>query len=215
MHPIGAFADNAILRLGQLVGGLIAGWLADLFGRKITLWLGTVLVLFSTSFLIWAPNVGVLIFARIIQGMAIGFLILGFQIYTAEVANQKERGFLSGTSLISGCIFTTIAAAVSYGVTYSTGNWGWRLSLAISYIPSVILFFMLPFIPETPRYYYRKGQEKKARQCFIRYHGTDSGQLTKRAELEYEGMKAALAYDREAKNLGWSAFYSQSLPAYF
>ncbi|KAF2491486.1 MFS general substrate transporter [Lophium mytilinum] len=197
-----------IYSLGQLVGGLVAGWQADRFGRKSTLWTGTVLVLFSTSLLIWAPDVGVLIFARIVQGMAIGFLILGFQIYTAEVANQRERGFLSGTSLISGCIFSTIAAAVAYGVTYSSGNWGWRLALAISYIPSVILFFMLPFIPESPRYYYAKGEEKKSQETFIRYHGTDSGRMTKRAELEYEGMKAALAYDREAKNTGWSAFYN-------
>ena len=191
-----------------MAGGLIAGWFADRFGRKSTLHIGTVLVLLSTSLLIWAPSVDCLIFARIVQGMAIGFLILGFQIYTAEVANQKERGFLSGTSLISGCIFSTIASAVSYGVTYSNGDWGWRLSLAISYIPSVILFFILPFIPETPRYYYQKGQEDKARAAMLRFHGTDDGEFTKRSEAEYEGMKAAFLYDQEARNEGWSAFYN-------
>ncbi|KAI9696271.1 MAG: hypothetical protein M1836_005824 [Candelina mexicana] len=197
-----------IYSLGQLLGGLVGGWFADRFGRKATLNLGTVLVLISTSLLIYAPNVGVLIFARIVQGAAIGLLILGFQIYTAEVANQKERGFLSGTSLISGCIFSTIASAVAYGVTYVNGNWGWRLALAISYIPSVILFFVLPFIPETPRYYYQKGREDEARKAMVRFHGTDDGLFNKRTAAEYEGMKAAFHYDQEAKKEGWSAFYN-------
>lgn len=186
----------------------MGGWFADRFGRKSTLHLGTVFVLVSTSLLIWAPSVNVLIFARVVQGVAIGLLILGFQIYTAEVANQKERGFLSGTSLISGCIFSTIASAVSYGVTYSNGNWGWRMALGISYIPSVILFFILPFIPETPRYYYQKGQEDRARAAMLRFHGSDDGEFTKRSEAEYEGMIAALRYDQEARNEGWSAFYN-------
>ena len=166
------------------------------------------LVLLSTSLLIWAPNIGTLIFARVIQGAAIGLLILGFQIYTAEVANQKERGFLSGTSLISGCIFSTLASAVSYGVTYSDGDWGWRLSLAISYIPSVVLFFILPFIPETPRYYYQRGREEQARAAMLRFHGTDDGMFNHRTEAEYEGMKAAFHYDQEASNVGWTAFWN-------
>ncbi|KAL9101070.1 MAG: hypothetical protein Q9187_009285 [Circinaria calcarea] len=82
------------------------------------------------------------------------------------------------------------------------------MALGISYIPSVILFFILPFIPETPRYYYQKGQEDRARAAMLRFHGTDDGEFTKRSEAEYEGMIAAFRYDQEARNEGWSAFYN-------
>eukprot|EP01087_Luapelamoeba_hula_P023992 TRINITY_DN8987_c0_g1_i2.p1 TRINITY_DN8987_c0_g1~~TRINITY_DN8987_c0_g1_i2.p1 ORF type:complete len:522 (-),score=70.69 TRINITY_DN8987_c0_g1_i2:67-1632(-) len=195
-----------IYSLGQLIGGLIGGYIADTFGRKMTLILGTTFTLLSTSLLIWAPDVYVLIGARVIQGAAIGLLILGFQVYTAEVASKNERGMLSGTSLVSGNLFSTFAAAIAFGVTYTTGNWGWRLSLAVSFIPSVVLLMLLPFVPETPRYHYQKGREAKAREVMVRFHGTRDGKLTAASEAEFDAMIAAIKYDQEASNIGWSAF---------
>lgn len=34
----------------------------------------------STALLVWSPNVGVVIAARILEGESIGFLLLGYQV---------------------------------------------------------------------------------------------------------------------------------------
>lgn len=66
--------------LGQLVGGLMAAFVLDKLGRKMCLIIGALAIELSTALLIWSPGFGVVLAARIIEGISIGFLLLGYQV---------------------------------------------------------------------------------------------------------------------------------------
>ena len=65
--------------LGQLAGGLMAWLVLDKLGRKWCLGIGGIMIELSTSLLIWSPSYGVVIAARVIEGISIGFLLLGWR----------------------------------------------------------------------------------------------------------------------------------------
>ena len=69
-----------VYNLGQLVGGLMAAFCLDTFGRKLTLTFGALFMETSTALLVWSPSFGVVIAARILEGVSIGFLLLGYQV---------------------------------------------------------------------------------------------------------------------------------------
>ncbi|BFZ63547.1 hypothetical protein YB2330_004674 [Saitoella coloradoensis] len=202
-----------VYSLGQLFGGIAAAYVGDWFGRKWMLSTGCLLVNLCTALLIWSPNVGTVIFARVVEGFSIGFLLLGYQIYAVEIANRNERGFLSGLSLITGNVFSLAASAITYGLTYAVGNWGWRLAFGVSFIPANILLFSLPWIPESPRWLYEKSREDEARAVFMKLHGHDE-MLDDDMEREYQEMKVAIAYDKANKMNHWRNFFNTSAARY-
>lgn len=66
--------------LGQLVGGLMAAYFLDTYGRRPTMVVGALFMELSTALLVWSPNVGTVIAARVIEGISIGYLLLGYQV---------------------------------------------------------------------------------------------------------------------------------------
>lgn len=69
-----------VYSLGQLTGGLIAAFFLDKLGRKPTLSMGAFLMILSTALLVWSGGFAVVIAARVIEGVSIGFLLLGYQV---------------------------------------------------------------------------------------------------------------------------------------
>lgn len=57
----------------------MAAFVLDTFGRKPTIFVGTLCMELSTALLVWSPSFGVVIAARVIEGVSIGFLLLGYQ----------------------------------------------------------------------------------------------------------------------------------------
>ena len=74
----------------------IWGKLADLFSKKMLV--QTALVIFSIGSLIagFAPNMGVLIGARAVQGLGVGGLTALVQVVIASMVTPRERGRYSG-----------------------------------------------------------------------------------------------------------------------
>ena len=69
-----------VYSLGQLFGGLAAAFSLDHLGRKATITIGALCMELSTALLVWSPSFGVVVAARIIEGVSIGFLLLGYQV---------------------------------------------------------------------------------------------------------------------------------------
>lgn len=47
----------------------------------MTLAIGGICMEVSTALLVWSPNFGVIITARVLEGVSIGFLLLGYQVW--------------------------------------------------------------------------------------------------------------------------------------
>ena len=116
------------------------GAVADRIGRRATLvwagylysWLGSRAV---------APNVGVLIVARAIIGIAIGFTSVTAPVYVSELAPPQSRGMLIGLyqfALTSGSPWR-----ICVGYWLATQQ-AWRLMFGLAAVPTVFFLAVHP-----------------------------------------------------------------------
>lgn len=135
------------LLIGALIGALLGGFIADHFGRKKTLFLTLLLFFIGVLTLTESAGFDALLVGRFISGLAIGIVSMAAPLYIAEMSPPENRGAL--VSLNQLCI--TIGILIAYIVTFSfSGSGNWRAMFAFAFIPIVIQFIGLFFIPETP-----------------------------------------------------------------
>lgn len=136
---------------GALIASLfIAGILADVVGRKFTILLCDVLFIVGTTIQYFAVTVSEMIFGRFIMGLGVGIGSFCAPLYIAELAPSKFRGKL----VTINCLAITGGQLIAYsvGAFLSDSINGWRKIVAVSFIPSVIQFLAICFLPDTPRF---------------------------------------------------------------
>ena len=80
------------LTFGGMFGNLIAGWLADRFGRKPVLSLAAICYTVSAISSALATSFWFFIAARMLGGVAVGLALLIAPVYIAEIAPSRLRG---------------------------------------------------------------------------------------------------------------------------
>jgi predicted MFS family arabinose efflux permease len=58
----------------------LAAFTLDYLGRKKCLWAGCIMMILSTILLIDSGSLAMVLAARVIEGVSIGFLLLGYQV---------------------------------------------------------------------------------------------------------------------------------------
>ena len=78
----------------SMIGTIISGNLADRFGRKKILILGTSITLVGWLIIYFANNVHMLLLSRMVHGFGYGLVIPCAYLLVGEIALIKYRGFL-------------------------------------------------------------------------------------------------------------------------
>lgn len=78
--------------IGATIGALLAGSLADLIGRKLTLLFSTVICTAAWVGTTLAEVVFVLHFTRLIMGIIVGIYSVVIPLYVIEIAEDSTRG---------------------------------------------------------------------------------------------------------------------------
>lgn len=175
-----------------ILGSALAGRLADVYGRRNLLLAVSVLFATTSAATGLAPTFSAFIAARFFSGLAVGVASLVAPMYVCEVSPPTLRGRM-GTlyqlSIVTGIV-------VSYCINYSLRNVGpdnWRWMFITGVIPSAILFALLLFAPETPRFLFKVDRKLEAFAILERISGAD------RAEFEMREIEASF----QAKQAGW------------
>jgi sugar porter (SP) family MFS transporter len=150
---------------------LIAGDLADWFGRRTTIISGCGIFIIGVILQTVASSLGLLVAGRLVAGFGIGFVSAIIVLYMSEIAPRKVRG-----AIVSGYQFCiTIGLMLASCVDYATQNrqdtGAYRIPIALQMLWAVILAIGLFVLPESPRYFIRKGQKEKARDVLARIRG--------------------------------------------
>lgn len=151
--------------IGQIVGALGAGVLANRIGRQKSVVL--ILVSYAIFALLDAFSVSLpmLLVARLLLGMTIGVMVVVVPVYVAESAPAAVRGALLTTyqlAIVSGLI---VGYLTGYALA-ETHSWRWMFGLAA--VPAVLLLPLVIRLPDTARWYLLKGRVDDARATLLR-----------------------------------------------
>ncbi len=185
--------------LGALAGALGAGVLSKAIGRKNSLLISAVLFAISAwgsgmpSFI--PETTTLLVFFRIIGGIAIGIASMNAPMYIAEIAPADKRGNLVSYYQLAVVIgfFVVFLATYFIGGNLSEEeniNVGWRYMFWTELIPAVLFFSLLFYVPKSPRWLMIKNREEEALLVLQKIHGDEV------AETELKQIKESLLSDK-------------------
>jgi sugar porter (SP) family MFS transporter len=177
----------SIVLVGAMVGALVGGAVADRIGRRATLvWAGGIFIV-GSLLAPFSPNVAILIIARAIIGVAIGFTSVTAPVYVSELAPPQSRGMLIG--LYQFALTVGIALADLVGYWLSTQQ-AWRLMFGIGVVPTLFFLSVILAVPESPRWLLAHDRPEEAESVLRSY--TDSLGVRQFLEDIQEGLKSPM-----------------------
>lgn len=171
--------------VGCLIGAMVAGAMADKYGRK------PLLIISAVLFTVSAISTGVFNdftmfnIARFIGGIGIGVASALSPMYIAEISPADIRGklvSLNQMTIVLGILGAQIAnwliaEEVSAGSTPDeilaswNGQMGWRWMFWAETVPAALFLLLAFFIPESPRWQMMKQREVEAKKTLCNIGG--------------------------------------------
>jgi len=161
---LSAFMQGAVvaaLLLGAMIGAGLAGPMSDRLGRRRLIMIAAVTFTIGALGAAAAPDAWTLVAARFVLGLAVGSAALVVPLYLSEIAPTQIRGAISSLNQMM-IVIGILAAFIVNAILASSGDW--RLMLGLAAVPSLILLAGMFFMPETPRFLVRSGEEGEARE---------------------------------------------------
>lgn len=164
LTPLQEGLVTSFLLFGAAIGSVGGGWLSDRQGRRKNILWVAVIFIFGALGTAVAWDMSSMIIARFILGLAVGCASVTVPIYISELARpaQRERLVTVNELMIVTGQFLAYSVNASIVNFYPDMSHNWRLMLAIPALPGALLWIGMLVMPESPRFFVRKGQIDKA-----------------------------------------------------
>lgn len=161
----------SILSAGTFFGAIMAGDIADFIGRRTTIIFGCFVFIIGVILQTASSSLGLLVSGRLIAGIGIGFVSAIIILYMSEISPKKVRG-----SIVSGYQFCItigllLASCIDYGTQKYTTSASYRIPIGLQMLWALILGTGLFFLPESPRYFVKRGKIDRAAEVLGRLRG--------------------------------------------
>ena len=203
--------------VGCLIGAMMAGAMADKYGRKSLLQFAA--VLFTVSAIATGMFNDFILFniARFVGGVGIGVASALSPMYIAEISPSSVRGklvSLNQMTIVLGILGAQIvnwqlAEPIDEGATTLdillswNGQMGWRWMFWAETVPAALFLLLTFFIPESPRWQALHGQIKRAYQTFSHVGGEAY------AEEELDSIQKSAAQELKQEKSGLSTLFTR------
>jgi MFS family permease len=170
---LATFATGFIVRP---FGALFFGRIGDLIGRKYT-FLVTLLIMGGATALIGLlptyETIGILapillLFLRLLQGLALGGEYGGAATYVAEHSPDGRRGFYTSFIQTTATLGLFVSLGVILATRFSVGedqfkDWGWRIPFLLSSLLVVLSYYIRRKLHESPVFEELKASGKASK----------------------------------------------------
>lgn len=187
--------------VGSIIGVACAGMLSDYLGRKKTMLIAAVLFSVSAIGCCLCAGFNDLVLYRIIGGVGIGIVSIVSPIYISEISPAKIRGTMVSLYQLAVTMGLLLAYLINFVILSkadsiaSAGFWGWafrdemwRGMLGSESVVTLLFFFIIFLIPESPRWLIVKGRDDRAMCIFRRLKEDEAG-----ADEEFRLTKSSIA----------------------
>jgi len=145
----------AIGYLGQFVGALVFGGLAERYGRIRSVAAATALMSLMSIACALAGNFGTLLTLRLIQGIGVGGEMPVAATYINELSKARGRGRFF---LLYELIFPIGLMTTGQMGAVLVPTLGWQVMFLIGGVPGLLVTGLLLRLPESPRWLISKGR---------------------------------------------------------
>lgn len=179
---LGSFAQGLVVAavpIGAVFGAAYAGPAADKYGRRLIILLAAGVFIVGALGSAAAPGVEVLVIARVVIGVAIGFASAAAPVYISEVAPPESRGRL--VSFFQLAVTIGILIAYLVGLAFDASE-GWRWMLGLGCVPALALAFGMWRMPQSPRWLVMHGDNFAARATLAKIRVDDPDTIDRELE---------------------------------
>ena len=189
---------SALLNIGAIVGGPVAGFLVERCGRKTTILLSALPYVLGWFLVVATVNPYVLYTGRVLTGVGAGMSSLCVPLYIAEIASKEHRGML-GASFEIG---TTSGVLVIYllGLYF---DWVWLAMLA-AVTPGLMTLLML-LAPESPRWLLMRARRAEALKVLAWLR---EGNPVEIVTHECDEIETSILEQKAARSIEWGELLS-------
>ncbi|CRK40748.1 hypothetical protein BN1708_008331 [Verticillium longisporum] len=192
---------SAIMSLGSICSTPIAPWVADKYGRRMGITVGSLIMIIGAILQCESHNFGMFVGSRFVLGFGLSFATTSAPSLVSELSHPKDR--VTVTAICNTCWFVgSIAAAwITYGTRNIQSTWSWRLPSLLQMAPSIIQLSTIWFLPESPRWLISNDCGEEAMEALKQYHG--EGGETELVRLEFEEIRAAIDHEKRSGTTTW------------
>ncbi|XP_004298160.1 PREDICTED: sugar transport protein 13-like [Fragaria vesca subsp. vesca] len=162
------------LYLAALTASFFASYTTRKLGRKLTMLVAGIFFCVGTIFNAAAQNLAMLIIGRLLLGCGVGFGNQAVPLFLSEVAPSRIRGSLNILFQLNVTIGLLLANVINFGSSKVTGGWGWRLSLGLAGVPSVLLTIGALVVVDTPNSLIERGKLEQGKAVLKRIRGVQN-----------------------------------------
>ena len=143
-------------------------------------------------------------------GVGIGYITSVTPVYQSEISKAAQRGWqvcCQLTTMLGGLM---LAYWVNYGFYFHPGSIQWRFPLLFQLVFAVYILAVTPWLPETPRWLLRHGDERGLTVlCKLRRMDKDQPLI----QDEYQGISEAIRIESKEEGAWKDLFSSDNIAA--
>ena len=151
---------------GTAVGSYVWGWIADIYGRRVSILLSTILFM-STAICGAMPLFQLNLLMCFLMGASAGGMLPVVYTLLAEIMPPRHRSWVlvlvGGTGLVGGYLAASAAAHAF------EPEFGWRFLWLQGFPTGLLLLGLARFIPESPRFLAEQGRTEELEAMEARF----------------------------------------------
>ncbi|KAM5352772.1 hypothetical protein ACJ41O_005494 [Fusarium nematophilum] len=173
----------SILSAGTFFGALSTALLTDTLGRRPGLIIATWIFNLGVALQTAATAIPMFLAGRFFAGFGVGLISAMIPLYQSETAPKWIRGAIVGTYQLAVTLGLLLAAVVNNATGMRNDTGSYRISVAVQFAWSIILFFGMLVLPETPRYLIKKNRPEDAARALGRIRRLEPNHTAVQSEL--------------------------------
>jgi len=186
--------------IGTLIGYVVVLFLGDKIGRQKTMFISSFIYIIGCIIKCVSPrNFFIFISGNLINGLAIGCLMVIAPIFIAEIAPPKSRGryilyyfIITYLGYVLGNLTNGILSPLEKGGRFAP----WKLAIIIEIIMAIIVTIIVFFIPKSPRWLCANKKDEQAVEVISKLHNSTA--LDSEVQEEFKNIQDEAAFNRSS-----------------